>query len=104
MKVLFRRQQDYTIIYRLYRKQYHGFRVRYQISNIAKIADISNTANILIVANIDEIANIAIITKVVKIAKITKIVKIAKITILQILLTLSKWLNLTKLIKSTNVH
>ena len=78
MKVLFRRQQDYTIIYRLYRKQYHGFRVRYQISNIAKIADISNTANIPIVANIDEIANIAII------------IKIAKIAILQMLLTLSK--------------
>ena len=82
--MLFRRQQDYTIIYRLYRKQYHGFRVRYQISNIAKMANISNIANIPIVANI------AIITKVVKIAKITKIVKIAKITILQILLTLSK--------------
>ena len=64
MKVLFRRQQDYTIIYKLYRKQYHGFRVRYQISNIAKIANISNIANIPIVANI------AIITKVFKFAKI----------------------------------
>ena len=49
MKVLFRRQQDYTIIHRLYRKQYHGFRVCYQISNIAKIANISNIANITII-------------------------------------------------------
>ena len=96
MKVLFRCQQDYTIIYRLYRKQYHGFCVRYQISNIAKIANISNIANIPIVANIDEITNIEIITKVVKVAKITKIVKIAKIKILQILPKLSNSPNLTK--------
>ena len=94
MKVLFRRHQDYTIIYRLYRNQYHGFRVRYQISNISKIANISNIANIPIVANI------AIITKVFKFAKISNFSKLQNHDIANI----DKVVKIAKLDKINKIH